>query len=203
MHMIRLISILATLSVAACSSAEGDVAAARAPADGTTGGGATAPDIDPPGPAGCKRGVMEADFAPVGAMKGPGLDPATGQLGALPKGALISSTYLAMKLDPAGKSKFAGLLSPILKVVPTQPGLLAYQFGFASACGTARTLTVWKDEAAMLAFVMSPVHTAAMKDTAEVSRGGSVVTTWEPQSPTDATWEKAAEELAATYGPYY
>ncbi len=194
MNMLRTTLTLALLALAACTSETG----------GGTSGPAPGPnDIDPPGIAGCKRSVLEADFSPFGPMSGAGVDPATGALGPLPAGAVASSTYLALAPGDTVNKRFSELMGPIMKEIATQPGLIGWQLAASSSCGSARTLTVWKDEASMLAFVMGPAHSTAMASAHEVSRGGSVVTSWEPKSAAEVSWESAAKQLATTYGPYY
>lgn len=146
----------------------------------------------------CTRGKLETDlvFAP---LAGPGVDPATGTLVPPPAaGYVVSSTYLALLPEPAAQAQFQGLVNAIVGELQQQPGLVAFQLASSMSCGTARTVTVWRDEPAMFAFVAGPAHGNARAAVREVSRGGSAVTSWEAVGLEQTTWQYAAEQLAAT-----
>jgi hypothetical protein len=61
---------------------------------------------------------------------------------------------------------------------------------------------VWRDDAAMLEFVIGDAHSTAMQAVSELSRGGSVVTHWSGDEKT-AAWKSASEHLARDDGPEY
>ena len=105
-----------------------------------------------------------------------------------------------MKSDKQGR--FQELVEPIATDLASRDGLVGLSTGGSPGCGTARTLAVWRDDAAMFAFVTGEAHSAAMAAIDELSRGGSVVTHWLGDQ-TSATWENAAEQLAAEDGPTY
>jgi len=160
------------------------------PAGSGSGG---APEADPF--AGCVPGSLEADMNP-SPLAGPGV-----QGGALEPGEyIVSSTYLQLK--PGKLDRFHELLEPIQTDLRSRDGVVALSFGGSPTCGTARTLAVWRDEAAMFAFVTGDAHSAAAGSIDELSRGGSVVTHWAGDQ-TRATWEAAAGQLAADDGPTY
>lgn len=50
----------------------------------------------------------------------------------------------------------------------------------AEACGSARTLTIWRDEAALMGFVFGPVHAAAMTIGPQM---GEVFSAFDPDRP--------------------
>jgi heme-degrading monooxygenase HmoA len=154
---------------------------------------------------GCVRGTLEPDFATFMPLGGPAVDPATGALRPPAAGAsyVISSTYLALRGEPAAQQAFGELMGPISATLQAQPGLLAIQLAQSMSCGSARTLTVWESEDAMYAFVASPAHVEAMRRVGEVSRGESVVTHWVSSATTAATWDEAARQLRAHTGPRY
>jgi quinol monooxygenase YgiN len=185
---------LALLALAACGGSSSG--------GGTGASGTTSTIPDPPGRAGCSRGVVEADLQGV-PLQGSGVDPTTHQLSPLPATAVMSSTYLALRSDADSQKLFGSLVQTLLPKLGTQPGLLGFMLGTSASCGTARTLTVWKDEASMVAFATGSTHSAAAAHVGDVSRGGSVVTTWTPGGAGDATWAAAARELAAQEGASY
>lgn len=113
----------------------------------------------------------------------------------------ISSTYLALTPDPKGQATFRSLMTELLRVLPSTPGLISFEFSTSESCLSARTLAVWRDEASMNAFVRSPAHYAAMRQSNSLSRGTSTFTRW--QGPIgSATWSHAAKVLAEQDGPY-
>ena len=73
----------------------------------------------------------------------------------------------------------------------------------SESCGTARTLTVWESEDAMLDFVLGDAHTAAMAETARISRGGSLTMTATADSLDEISWDAAAALFADHDGPVY
>jgi hypothetical protein len=211
-----LIAMLALLHFAACGSedpdSEGGAAAAATPdASPDTGtdppetpaaGRAAAPPTiggevvgDPLG--GCSRGTLEPDFE-----SAPLAGPAVVE-GALPPGDyLISTTYLQLRQEPEAQRRFGQLMQPIMAELAARPGLLAISVGSSRACGVARTLSVWQDDIAMLGFVGSAAHGAAVASVQEVSRGGSLVTHW-AGNETQASWPAAAEHAGRDEGPFY
>ncbi len=97
-------------------------------------------------------------------------------------------------------SKVTSVMSGINKVLPNTPGLVAYQFATSTECVSARTLAVWDDEVKMGQFVGGEAHANAIKDSRALSRGGGGVTHWQ-DTETGATWEKAAQHVAAEIRP--
>lgn len=177
----------ATRPAAAAAQAGGAVAA-RQPQAPPSGDAAT--DF-----AGCTRGTLEPDFE-----SAPLAGPAVRE-GALPPGQyLISSTYL--QLRPAQGARFQQLLGPVMADLSSRAGLLAIALGNAPSCSVARTLTVWRDDAAMLEFVIGEAHSAAMSAVGELSRGASSVTHWSGDQDS-VNWRSAAEQLRADDGPLY
>ena len=70
----------------------------------------------------------------------------------------------------------------------------------AARCGTARTLAVWRDAAAMMAFVTGPAHAAAIAGVPTISRGGSLVTHFADDG-SGANWAHAATVIGTVNGP--
>ena len=192
--------LLAIALLHAC--AEDDPRSSSAPILQPSGGTSATPDASasPEAPeadpfAGCARGTLEADMN-ASPLSGPGV-----QGGELEPGQyIVSSTYLQLK--PEQLARFQELLEPIESDLASRDGVVALSFGGSPTCGTARTLAVWRDEAAMFSFVTGEAHSAAVGAIDELSRGGSVVTHWAGDQ-TSATWENAAGQLAADDGPTY
>jgi quinol monooxygenase YgiN len=159
----------------------------------------------------CGRGTLEADLMGADQMgnpipliwMGPGVDPETGELVDDGGTYVVSSTYLAMKPDPGAQMAFGEVTPPLVPDLLGNPGVVAFQLGTSNTCASARTLTVWRDEAAMMTFVAGDAHMAAIGRVAEISRGGSVVTHWTGASVADISWENAIERVMADEGPFY
>ncbi len=116
---------------------------------------------------------------------------------------LITTTYLRLPLSKKAMARFSELAAPMEAELRTNKGLVRVTTRVSTSCNTARTMTVWKSEADMMTFVTGPAHAKAMAATPEVSRGGSITTHW-MDSEAGATWEKAAQSLAADNdGPIY
>jgi len=147
--------------------------------------------------AGCERGSIEPDF-----MAAPLAGPAI-EAGGLAAGEyLISSTYLQLGQDAEAQQLFEMLIGPVVADLQTRAGLLALSLGSSAGCGTARTLAVWQDEAAMIGFVTGEAHGNAMARVGDVSRGGSVVTHWLGDEGS-VDWAEAASRVGADDGPLY
>jgi heme-degrading monooxygenase HmoA len=133
---------------------------------------------------GCSRGELEPDFEnlPFSAPIPPGEY-------------LISTTYL--ELEPDQDALFQEVLGPVIAELQSRSGLVGVALGQSSACSSARTLTVWRDEAAMLEFVVSEAHAKAMQSSSKLSRGGSMAAHWHGDQAA-ATWDAAAEHLATS-----
>lgn len=147
---------------------------------------------------GCTRDTLEPDFQSR-PLQGPGVD-AQGKLA--PGTYIMSSTYLRMGHSQEAQAEFERLSGPIDQTLQQQPGLVAIRLGMSTSCNTRRTFTVWKDEEAMYQFVGSPAHAQAIARVSLVSRGDSIVTSWQDDER-GASWEKALQQLASETGPTY
>jgi heme-degrading monooxygenase HmoA len=152
----------------------------------------------------CARGTLEPDFA-WAYSAGPGWDAEAGALKSDLQGPfVVATTWLNQKTTPEALERFGELMGPVVGALQAQPGLLVVRLGQSSRCGTARTLTVWEDEASMYRFVVGEGHMAAIQAVDEVSRGGSATTHWEETDPAQAASpDKALAQLAAYEGPFY
>lgn len=161
--------------------------------------------------AACERGVLEPDlmsqdmegnFVPIGWF-GAGVDPETGELVDDGSTYVVSATYLTLRPEPDAEAAFGEVMGPIIPALYGNPGLVASQLGVSMSCATARTFTVWRDEAAMMAFVTSAAHGAAVARIGEISRGASLVTHWTEAPVAEITWEVALQRLEQDEGPLY
>jgi quinol monooxygenase YgiN len=146
----------------------------------------------------CTRAALEPDFRG-SPLAGPGVD-AAGRLA--PGRYVLSTTQIRLRPTAAAGQRFGALMEVLTPALAAQAGLVAYSLGTSTRCNTGRTLSVWRDEAAMFAFVAGAPHQAAVNAVTEVSRGGSTVTHWNDDA-SGATWTTAARTLAESNGPEY
>ena len=191
------IALLASACLLLACSEDSTAAPAAAPA-----GTSTAASAEPPG---CERsGELEADFsagADLTTWSGPGVDPKTGAL-LPPEGGtyVVATTRLNLRAD--GAELFSKHVGAIFGELSSQPGFVASQTGFSEKCGVARTLSVWKDEESLYAFVTGKAHQAAINDTAKMSRGLSNTTHFDARVE-DISWQAAARAIGEDDGPFY
>ena len=142
----------------------------------------------------CRAAAIEPDLKRTPTQVADAASPPTGDV-------WISTTYLALTPDPKGQAIFRSLMTDMIRVLPSTPGLVSFRFATSEACLSARTLAVWRDEESLEAFVRSQEHHAAMRQTNTLSRGSSTFTRWLGPIQS-AEWARAAQELATQDGPY-
>lgn len=184
MH-IRTITALALLSLSAC----GDDAGADKPGAADAG----QPDERP---ADCVSRTMESDLMFVTPLVGAGVDPATSSVRPPEPGTsyMVGVTYLQLLPGQESGQKMTELTQPIQAQLATQPGLLAAQIALSERCRTARTLTVWRDEQALVEFVASPAHLEAMRQRNKVM-SASASNSFEAAQADQLTWGHALGTL--------
>jgi len=147
----------------------------------------------------CAHDVLEPDLE-AGDPVGPAVDPESGKL-RLERGEtyMVSSTYGTPKPGADGKpvmDRYYELFGAIQTQLESQPGLLALWLSQSPACGSGRTLAVWKSEELMYDFVVSPPHLAAMNAVEDVLQPGYAVTHWEASTAEQVTFDEAVRQLA-------
>ena len=73
----------------------------------------------------------------------------------------------------------------------------------SNQCAVARTITVWESEEAMIGFVTSEAHSEAMLRVGEMSRGGSITTSFIANASVDVAWPEMARQFVGHSGPIY
>ncbi len=148
----------------------------------------------------CVANVLEEDSMVVVGVGAPDGPP---EWGVLPPTAIAASTYLRLQDTPVAGARFQELNRDIAQALMTSPGLMGVSIRASAACNTARTLTVWASEEAMMGFVMSPAHITAMGATPEISRGGSITSTWGLDSLEEMSWRGVLPGFVGHEGPVY
>jgi heme-degrading monooxygenase HmoA len=115
---------------------------------------------------------------------------------------LASTTLLALKPDEAAQQRFTELMGPIFQALATQDGLIGFELATSQKCGYGRTITVWRDEEALMGFVMSDPHVAAMSEATSISFSAAVAS-WEITAPEiPISWEVARAKADAAKPSY-
>ncbi|WAS91274.1 antibiotic biosynthesis monooxygenase family protein [Nannocystis punicea] len=173
-----------TLALAACGDTE---------ADSDSSGTTHADDSTGSGEAAC----VEDDLDPM-PFAGPGYDADKGGLQEpLQDKYVASTTFLVLRPETA--QDFGATVQAMIPVLTSNPGLVGFSTATSAKCGTARTLTVWRDQTAMMNFVASDEHVAGMTRAQEFSTTGTV-TSWEvTRAELPLGWDTAiARATAAT-----
>lgn len=126
-------------------------------------------------------------------LSGPGFDPETGLVD--PQDTYLVSTTQILPL-PERNEEFLALVAGIGDQLETQPGLVAYALAIEPTCGFARTLSVWRDETSMLAFVGSGAHADAMTQTFDIGVTGRVTHFVATADQMPISWELAIASIA-------
>ncbi|MFO0632702.1 MAG: antibiotic biosynthesis monooxygenase [Nannocystaceae bacterium] len=126
-------------------------------------------------------------------LSGPGFDPATGLVDA--QDSYVVSTTQILPI-PEHNDRFLALVAAVGDQLESQPGLVAYALAVEPTCGFARTMSVWRDETSMLAFVGSGAHADAMTQTFEVGVTGRVTHFVATAEQMPISWELAIASIA-------
>jgi quinol monooxygenase YgiN len=143
----------------------------------------------------CTEPIMDAR-----PLSGPGYDPATGVITPMQDSYVISTTQILPR--PEKQSDFFALVGMVTADLDQRDGMIAYSLGLEPTCGFARTISVWRDEAAMMAFATGDAHMAAVGQSFDVGITGRVMHFTLPASEMPVTWDVAAARIAEI-APFY
>lgn len=195
------LSLLLTILLACGDDSDPDAAESTAsPSDTTTdpsessGAAADSTGDDSTGVAADPYACVDADFTVDLPLAGPGWDPEAGLVD--PQAQYVVSTTQALPF-PDQLEAFGALAGAAGMAAAMTPGFVAASFATEPNCGFARTITVWRDEASMYAFVTGDAHAAAMAASDEVLASGRTThfTISAEQMPYE--WDAALAEIAA------
>lgn len=153
------------------------------------GGAGDSGALDP-----CNAGTMEDDVTII-PFNGAGVDPMTHELRPFASPVIASATYIRIREE--NRARFNELVAPIMGQLATQEGLVGVSLAISGSCASARTLTIWESSEAMVGFMVSPNHAAAMAASSEVALPGSTVVNWQANTTADASWDEAVERAGA------
>lgn len=179
----------------ACGDSSGDSTAAGSSGGGDSSGDATTATTggDPQDAYAC----VDPDFTVNMPLAGPGYDPDSGLVD--PQATYVLSTTQALP-RPEKLAEFGQLVGAAGMAAAQAPGLVAISFASEPNCGFQRTLTIWRDEAAMMAFVVGPEHAAAMSRASEVLLTGRTTHLTIDAAQVETGWEAALTAVADAPG---
>lgn len=139
-----------------------------------------------PSRADCEEADFQGDI-----LRGPGF--VDGAYAGPTDGPLVAtSTVLYLRDAPGAGERFQALMGDISASLAETDGLLGVALGGSPTCGAYRTLALWRDTEAMIAFVGSDAHLAAVRATPEVADRGTRTVHW--------TFDPAGEALSWPVG---
>ena len=133
-------------------------------------------------------------------FKGPGYDPGSGVTAANGQQTVVVALTHAMIGDSRGN--FDRAVRRVADSLEQQPGLIGYSLRKHVLGNEAWTLTVWRDEASLEAFVRSPAHQQAMRDATGELALASFRRIELPAAEIPLDWTTALDYLAAPQKTY-
>lgn len=131
-------------------------------------------------------------------FQGPGFDPGKGLTTDAEGPFVVATTRLVLTPDDSeAQSVFDAQMTKLNAALETQPGFIGHSLSvklFDPAEGY-RTLSVWEDEEAMLAWVVGDAHLEAMGATAEHVEAGQTATWTITREEMPPSWEDAKAHL--------
>jgi heme-degrading monooxygenase HmoA len=135
-------------------------------------------------------------------FEGPGYSLGDGILTDAEGPFVASTTMLILADGDLPKQTFDKHMAVLSEKIKTQPGLIGVSLALPIGSEGYRTLTVWENEEAMLGWVISDEHGAAMDEMADKSKEGSAVTSWvmerDELEAGPPSWEDARKRLDDT-----
>lgn len=158
---------------------------------------AVVPEADPDDPA-VLADCDESDFQAPPFM-GAGFDPETGLLlEPLPATFLVATTVGWSKADGDHPQVVQDYSTRVIEEeLFVHEGLIGATFGLSESCGSARTLTLWRDEASLTEFVTSPIHSEAMQVALPSTRAWETTHWTESGASEPPGWDDARSALEA------
>ena len=106
--------------------------------------------------------ACDEDDLALGPFQGPGFDEQGAPVETFEGEYVVSTTFAIANDDEASQNGFNGFIGPIMEALLASEGLVGFSLDGSQKCRSGRTLTIWRDEASMMRFVLSPAHAEAM-----------------------------------------
>ena len=121
---------------------------------------------------------------------------ALAQEGGLPADRVVMVALSSTEHRPGMRREFFRDTRNVLADLPAQPGLIGYSFRFEIFGRTAWTMTAWKDEASLNAFVRSPAHREAVRRSGDTAQNLRFATIKVPVGSLPLNWRDARRLVA-------
>ncbi len=108
---------------------------------------------------------------------------------------VVSVTMTQYKSDWTSRKLFWRHVERVEKSLSERQGLVGYSMRRQILGNRAWTMTIWKDESSLLAFVRSPAHLEAMQQALPTLENASFARVELPASDIPLSWEKAEQLL--------
>jgi heme-degrading monooxygenase HmoA len=109
---------------------------------------------------------------------------------------VVAVTEVRLGADKAARSRFWSQVWAVEKALPNQPGLVGYALRREVFGATAWTMTLWKDEESLRAFMRSEIHRNAVQDGLPATIDTRFVRFRRLGSAGPPEWAEAIERLA-------
>ena len=181
------------LTTLACGDApgDGDTGGSGSGGGSSSGGGDPTTGAEAPGPAELAA-CDESDLQPIGWM-GPAFDESGALLAPLEPPYVVATTVGWR--TPENDAALEAHTTPVAMDVLTRDGLIGVTLALSPRCNSARTLSVWRDEAALMMFVLGKVHSAAIEGGLKYTLGWETTHWTETSAAAAPTWELARQRL--------
>ena len=137
----------------------------------------------------------ETDFDSTPWM-GPLFDPESGAQIAELTPPYVVATTIGFTYPGADLTKFNELNDGIIENLFTRDGFLGVRLAGSELCGSATTLTLWRDEAALMEMVFTPPHSEAMVHTYDIAEAWQTTHWTETQAVGAPSWIVSRAQLA-------
>ncbi len=141
----------------------------------------------------------EADFFPL-PLRGPGFNDEGDWIEPPDVSYVVSTTWIKPK--SGSEARFGELVGSVVAELQRSEGFLGYSLGNSVSCGSARTLTLWRSEEAMMGFVLSDAHLQAIQSTSEVGDRAATFAWSVPGEEMPMDWERAKEAISQVEPTY-
>jgi len=126
---------------------------------------------------------------------GPAFDESGALVAPLPLPHIVATTT-GWHTPEQRESLEAETQAPTMDVF-THDGLLGASFAWSDKCGSARTITLWRDDASRKKFVFGQVHSAAIKNGLKHTSGWETTNWNETAADKPPTWDDVRARLEA------
>ncbi|MBJ7414604.1 MAG: antibiotic biosynthesis monooxygenase [Niveispirillum sp.] len=124
-------------------------------------------------------------------FKGPGYARGTGVTLSGDGPVVIALSKATLKAGSAGRAQFWDHTSRVHSSLDGQPGLIGYSLRRTLDGSTGWTMTVWRDDESLRAFIRSDVHRTAIKSAMDSLDNATFARFIHPRASVPPTWDEA------------